>query len=526
MTTPTHLSLRTGWGFCIFLLLLAFAMPACDPPPAAAPQPPNIVFIFSDDHAYQAISAYGGRLADIAPTPNIDRLATEGMLFQHCYVTNSICAPSRAVIQTGKHSHINGVLDNGNIFDGTQQTFPKILSAAGYETAMIGKWHLKSEPVGFNYFDVLPGQGHYYNPEFINKDGKYTEQGYVTDIITDKAIGWLKEQRSPDKPFMVMIQHKAPHREWEPGPDHLDRFANTDFPEPDNLFDTYEGRGTAAHDQDMSIEVTMRMEADLKMWQDTTTSPYKRTYGRMNASQRAAWDAAYDPVKAEIAAAGLSEEALVSWKYQRYMNDYLGSIASVDDNVGRVLDYLEESGLAENTVVMYASDQGFYLGEHGWFDKRFMYQESFKTPFLVRWPGVVEAGSVNEDLVSNLDFAQTFLDIAGVEQPADMQGLSLKPILADQKPNDWRESVYYHYYEFPGVHSVHRHEGVFDGRYKLMHFYALGEWELYDREKDPDEMNSVFADPEYAGIAKKLQVELNQLRTDYQVPENELYEVK
>ncbi len=511
-----HIAALTLIGLCMSLA-------SCDSPAARNPGPPNIVFIFSDDHAYQALSAYGGRLAAVAPTPNIDRLAQEGMLFQHCYVTNSICAPSRAVIQTGKHSHLNGVRDNIDEFDGSQQTFPKLLGAAGYETALIGKWHLKSTPTGFNYFDILPGQGHYYNPEFINAEGKYTEAGYVTDIITDKAINWLDMQRDTTKPFMVMIQHKAPHREWSPGPDHLNTFADVDFPEPDNLLDNYEGRGTAAREQDMSIEKTMLLNYDLKMWQagDTAMPSFKNTYGRMDAEQRAAWDAAYDPVKAELAGAGLQGEALVRWKYQRYMHDYLASIRSVDDNVGRVLDYLDASGLAENTVVMYCSDQGFYLGEHGWFDKRFMYEESFKTPFLVRWPGTVQPGSVNRDLVSNLDFAQTFLDIAGVAQPDDMQGLSLKPVLTGNTPGDWRKSVYYHYYEFPGVHSVQRHEGVYDGRYKLMHFYQLGEWELYDRETDPSEMRSVYDDPAYQTHVERLKAELTRLRAQYQVPEED-----
>ena len=346
----------------LFLGSCMFGITSCETQPKEKAKP-NIIFIFSDDHAWQAVSAYGGRLAQLAPTPNIDRIAREGMRFDNCFVTNSICAPSRAVIQTGKHNHLNGIIRNGIEFDNTQQTFPKLLQTGGYMTALIGKWHLRSTPTGFDYFDVLPGQGHYYNPDFINAQGTYQEQGYVTDIITDKSLDWLKQNKESDKPFMLMIQHKAPHREWEPGPDHLGKFFDVEFPEPDNLFDAYEGRGTAAKVQDMSIEKTMRMEADLKMWKDTTTGPWRRTYGRMNVEQRAAWNEVYDPLIEGIEMAKLEGEALVKWKYQRYLQDYLACIASVDDNIGRVLDYLDESGLAENTLIIYNSDQGFYLGE-------------------------------------------------------------------------------------------------------------------------------------------------------------------
>jgi len=481
---------------------------------------PNIVFIFTDDHARQAISAYGGRLAKVAPTPKIDRIAKEGILFTRCCVTNSICAPSRAVILTGKHSHLNGVIDNRAVFDGSQQTFPKLLQKEGYQTAIVGKWHLKSEPTGFDYWDVLQGQGHYYNPDFRTPGGKINVIGYATDVITDKALDWLQNKRDKNKPFMMMLQHKAPHREWSPGPKHLTLFDDVTIPEPETLFDDYEGRGTAAKKQDMSIAKTMLLATDLKVTPDKPDKRFESRFGRMTAEQRRSWDAAYMPKNEAFKKANLEGKELVRWKYQRYMKDYLRCIASVDDNIGRVLDYLDESGLAENTVVIYSSDQGFYLGEHGWFDKRFMYEESFGTPLVARWPGAITPGRVNDDLVSNLDFAQTFLDIAGVEQPADMQGESLKPILLGKTPDNWRKSLYYHYYEYPAVHSVRRHEGVAGKRYKLLHFYDLDEWELYDLKKDPHEMKSEYDNPEYAGIVAELKAELKRLRAYYKVPEN------
>ena len=480
-------------------------------------KPPNIILVFSDDHAYQALGCYG---SVVNKTPNLDRLASEGMVFEKCCVTNSICAPSRAVVLTGKHSHLNGVTDNREEFDGTQQTFPKLLRQTGYQTAIVGKWHLKTEPTGFDYWEVLPGQGHYYNPDFRTVDGTVTEQGYVTDIIHDKALDWLEKGRDPEKPFMLMLQNKAPHREWEPGPDHLEMYEDTIFPEPSNLFDNYEGRGTAAHKQDMSISETMRIKEDLKIWEkgDEELNTFKRTIGRMDEEQRRKWDEAYKDDIEEYRNSNLEGEDLVRWKYQRYMEDYLRCIASVDDNFGRILDYLEKNDLADNTVILYASDQGFYLGEHGWFDKRFMYKESFYTPFMVRWPGVIEPGRRSDELVSNLDFAETFLDIAGAEVPGDMQGVSLTPLFKNSLSEKWRESVYYNYYEFPAVHSVRRHEGVFDGRYKLIYFYDLEEWELYDMEIDPGEMKSEYDNPEYAKIVVRLKAELEKLKQQYKVP--------
>lgn len=481
---------------------------------------PNILFIFSDDHAYQAISAYGGRLKDIAPTPNIDRLANEGIRFDRCYVTNSICAPSRATILTGKHSHLNGVIDNRVEFDGSQLTFPKLLREQGYQTAIVGKWHLKTEPTGFDYWQVLPGQGHYYNPDFRTPEGIIRETGYVTDIITDKALNWLKDGRDKKKPFMLMLQHKAPHREWSPAIRHINIFDDVEFPEPDNLFDDYSGRGTAAHKQDMTLDKTMRLDEDLKMPPEKGDSMlFTRIHNRMNDEQREAWEKAYKKKIEHFRKTRPEGKDLIRWKYKRYMEDYLGCIRAVDENVGRVLDYLKESGLEKNTVVVYSSDQGFYLGEHGWFDKRWMYEESYKTPLLVRWPGVVKPGSVNEDLVSNLDFAQTFLDIGGGPDPEEMQGESLVPLLKGKTPPDWRESLYYHYYEFPGAHSVRRHEGVSTRRYKLLHFYDLGEWEMYDLQTDPLEMKSVYGDPAYTEVQDFLHKELERLRAYYKLPE-------
>ena len=507
-------------GSAATVIPLGILAAGCGKPARPVKSPPNIVFVFSDDHAYQAMGCYGSVVNE---TPNLDRLAEQGMVFDKCCVTNSICAPSRAVILTGKHSHLNGVRDNREQFDGTQQTFPKLLREAGYQTAIIGKWHLKTEPTGFDYWEVLPGQGHYYNPDFRTASGEITEHGYVTDIIHDKALNWLENDRDPEKPFMLMIQNKAPHREWEPGPDHLDLYEDTTFPEPANLFDDYEGRGTAAKKQDMTIAETMRIKADLKMWEesDEDSNVFKRTIGRMDEEQRRKWDEAYEDDLDEYKNGNLEGEDLVRWKYQRYMEDYLRCIASVDDNFGRVLDYLEETGLSDNTVVIYSSDQGFYLGEHGWFDKRFMYKESFYTPLVAKWPGVTQPGTRCGELVSNLDFAETFLDLAGAGIPSDMQGLSITPLLKGNNPESWRDSVYYHYYEFPAVHSVRRHEGVFDGRYKLIHFYDLDEWELYDMETDPSEMNSQYDNPEYQEIVEKLKLELERLKEQYRVPEPE-----
>jgi len=476
---------------------------------------PNILFVFTDDHASHAISAYGSK---INKTPNLDRLADEGMRFDNCFCTNSICAPSRAVILTGKHSHLNGVVDNGKRFDGSQQTFPKLLQAAGYQTAIVGKWHLKTDPTGFDYWEVLPGQGNYYNPDFKTVQGRVRYTGYCTDITVDRALEWLKNSRDKSKPFMLMCQHKAPHRPWQPGPKHLTMYDGVTIPEPPTLFDDYTGRGTAARKQEMTIEHHMTLSYDLKVGppgRDWTADAWKYEYGRLNEAQRKVWFAAYGPKNKAFKEANLTGKELVRWKYQRYIKDYLRCIASVDDNTGRLLDYLDEAGLADDTVVIYSSDQGFYLGDHGWFDKRFMYEESLRMPLMVRWPGVVKPGSVDKNLVQNLDFAETFLAIAGVKPPVDMQGESIVPLLKGKTPKDWRKSIYYHYWEFPAVHAVNRHYGVRTDRYKLMYFYELKEWELYDLQKDPDELTSVYNDPAYAGKVKELKAELFRLQKYY-----------
>lgn len=477
---------------------------------------PNIIFIMADDHAWQAVSAYGGPLKDYAPTPNIDRIAQNGMRFDRCLVTNSISGPSRAVILTGKYSHLNGFLSNEEkLFDGSQQTFPKILQKAGYTTAMIGKWHLGSDPTGFDHWEILPGQGNYYNPDFINPAGRHREEGYVTEIITEKTIKWLSEVKGSGKPLMVMMHHKAPHREWQPGPNELLLYKDVTFPEPPTLLDNYENRGTAEKTQDMTIAKTMRLQEDLKLYKDPVKGK-NAGLNRMTPEQAAAWDSVYNPIIRKFYANPPEGDDLVRFKYQRYMQDYLACIAAVDKSVGKVLDYLKETGLDKNTIVIYTSDQGFYLGEHGWFDKRFMFEESYRTPLLISWPGVTTPGSVDNHIVSNLDFAETFLDIAGQEIPSDMQGMSLVPLLKGKKQAGWRTEHYYHYYEYPAVHSVKRHYGISTERYKLIHYYYdIDEWELFDRQTDPLEMKNVYDDPAYSDIRKELHERLGKIRKKY-----------
>ena len=477
---------------------------------------PNIVFIFSDDHATQAIGAYGDRFAKYNPTPNIDRLANNGARFEKCYVTNSICGPSRATILTGKYSHLNGFYKNDMIFDGSQQTFPKLMRAAGYQTSLIGKWHLSSNPTGFDHYEILAGhggQGKYFNPEILTNGKIINYEGYTSEIITEHGLKWLKETRDKDRPFMLMLQQKAPHRGWHPSPKYHDQYTGVTFPEPETLFDNYETRGTAAREQDMTIAKTMN-QADLKL---KAPSYFK---GKVLEN----WHKAYDAENEALQKANLKGKDLVRWKYQRYIREYLRCTSSVDDSVGEVLDYLQETGLDKNTILIYSSDQGFYLGEHGFFDKRFMYEETLRAPLLIQWPGVIKPGSVNKDtIVSNLDFAETFLDIAGVDIPSDMQGASLVPVLRGEVPADWRTSFYYHYYGYPDWHLVRKHCGVTDGRYKLMDFYSLGERELYDREKDPKEMNNLIDNPEYKQVLDKMTKLLKDTQVDLKlVDESEL----
>jgi len=489
---------------------------------------PNIILIMADDHAYQAISAYSDHLIE---TPNIDRIASEGMLFSNACVTNSICAPSRAVIFTGKHSHLNGKIDNRFPFDTTQVTFPQLLQQGGYQTAIFGKLHFGNNPKGFDQFKILPGQGNYYNPDFITKDeGKISVEGYTTDVITDFTLDWLQEERDPEKPFFLAFWHKAPHREWLPPERYYKEYIKKTFPEPPTLFDDYEGRGTAAREAEMNLLTYMNWAGDSKIYPEVmdelgipeTSNWDKRALegnlGRMTPEQRAAWDAVYGPMNEDFKKIypSMTEKEKMQWRYQRYMQDYLGSIAAVDDNVGRLLDYLDESGLAENTLVIYTSDQGFYLGEHGWFDKRFIYEESFKTPLLARWPGVIEPGSVSDQMVQNLDFAETILDVAGIAVPLDMQGKSFVPLLRGEDASWDRDAVYYHYYEYPAVHMVKRHYGIVTREFKLVHFYYdVDEWELYDRLKDPMEMKSVYNAPAYADTVKDLKARLAEIRLKY-----------
>ena len=489
---------------------------------------PNIIFIMSDDHAYQAISAYNSSLIQ---TPNIDRIAKEGMTFTNACVSNSICAPSRATILTGKHTHINGKIDNQMPFDTTQVTFPQLFQKAGYQTAMFGKLHFGNNPKGVDEFMILPGQGNYINPDFITNKGDTTITGYVTDIITDLTINWLDKKRDRSKPFMMMYLHKAPHRPWWPSPEKFKEFSKKEFPEPTSLFDDYENRGTAAKTAEMNVLYDMMYNHDSKIRPEVTAAmknlePKVREYqngfygpyDRANADQKALYDPILDSINDFFKAnwPNMTIEEKMRWKYQRYMQDYLACVSSVDDNIGRVLEYLDTNDLSDNTIVVYTSDQGFYLGEHGWFDKRFIYDESFKTPLLIRWPNEINAGTTTEEMVQNLDFAQTFLDAAQIEAPDDMQGESLVPLMTGNEDQWNRDAVYYHYYEYPAVHQVKRHYGIVTTEYKLTHFYYdIDEWELYDRKKDPQEMKNVYADPAYADIVKELKVKLSDLRVKY-----------
>ncbi|MEM6980206.1 MAG: sulfatase/phosphatase domain-containing protein [Planctomycetota bacterium] len=488
---------------------------------------PNIVFIFSDDHAVQAIGAYGSK---INKTPNLDRIAAEGAVFRNSFCANSIRGPSRACILTGKHSHKNGFLRNGNRFDGSQTTFPKLVQAAGYQTALIGKWHLSSDPTGFDHWEVLPGQGSYYNPDFIQMDGSrkgYT--GYCTDIITENSLAWLKESRDPDKPFILMCQHKAPHRNWSPPERFYDLYRDIDVPVPETLFDDYAGRSELLKQNEMSIADHMHWAHDMKFHGENLFPDFfagrnqNNEYRRMTESQRAAWDAAYEPENqafiASMNAGELSEREVVLWKYQRYIKDYLRCIAAVDEGVGKILDYLDQADLTQDTIVIYSSDQGFYLGEHGWYDKRWMYEESLRMPFLIRWPGVIEPGTDSRAMIQNIDYAPTFLDLAGASIPDEFQGRSLVPMLENgcQPSKGWRDAIYYAYYENAAVHNVPAHDGVRTDRYKLMHFSRTREWNLYDLKTDPQELSSVHEDPEYDAILEGLMKRYEDLRDHYEV---------
>jgi arylsulfatase A-like enzyme len=469
---------------------------------------PNIVFIFSDDHAAHALSAYrphlpyGVRLPD---TPRLDGLAAQGMLFLNAFVVNSICAPSRATVLTGQYGHLNGVPTNREPFHPTNITFPGLLQDAGYATALFGKWHLKSQPMGFGHYEILAGQGPYYNPTLLDGRDSVRHTGYTQDIITDRALHWLDARAGDEEPFLLLLHYNAVHRFWDPGPDQLPLYRDMVFPEPPTFWDDGARRASPFRLQEMEIGRDL-FARDLKLEEPAG----------LTADQLALWRSYYDPENER--AAHLEGDALTRWKYQRYIGDYMRVVSALDTNVGRVLDHLDAAGLAGNTVVVYASDQGFFIGDRGWFDKRWMYEESLRMPLIVRWPGTVAAGAIDEHLVLNLDLAQTLLDVGGAAEPAAMQGRSLVPLLRGNAPGDWRDAIYYQYFEYPDWHMVHRQYGIRTHRYKLIHYYEIGEWELFDLHRDPHELASVHADPDYATVRADLERQLQQLREAFGVP--------
>ena len=480
---------------------VAFASVGTAAPEAPAPARPNILYIMTDDHSANAMSCYGSA---VNHTPNLDRIASEGMRFDRCYVTNSICTPSRATILTGKYSHMNGV-PVFNRMDGAQPTIAKYLQAAGYYTGMIGKWHLGSEPTGFDEWSVLPGQGVYFDPVFIDRNGRHVVRGYATDVITDLSIDFLKN-RAKDKPFFLMCHHKAPHRPWDPDEKHRAMFAGKQIAEPATLYDDYATRSDAIR------------ECTQKIFQDLTRRDLKlESPAGLSGSAMREW-LQTKPTEVEIEVNGakktLKGAELNAWKYQRYLQDYLACIQSVDDNVGRLLGWLDENGLRENTIVIYTSDQGFFIGEHGLFDKRFMYDPSLQMPFIIRWPGVVKPASVQDAMIINADFAPSFMEAAGQPVPADMQGRSILPLLRGSAPADWRTSMYYRYYHDPGDHNTRAHMGVRTLTHKLIYFWKKDQWELYDLVKDPAEMNNIYDDPAQKEVIAALKAELYRLKKE------------
>lgn len=535
-----------------------------------AQQHPNIVYIMCDDHAYQCISAYGSALSKLAPTPNIDRLAERGMRFDRAFVENSLSTPSRACLMTGQYSHQNGQRQLGEGIDTTRTFFTELLQEAGYQTAVVGKWHMGCDPKGFDYYHVYNDQGQYWNPQYRGTDTNnefVVEEGYSTDLTTDHALSFI-EHRDPSKPFCLLLHHKAPHRNWQANLKYLGMYDDVEFPMPENFYDDYATRGSAARTQKMSVTRDMRWEQDFKVPEmlDLNNPDSKDSYNalmgeinRMTPEQRSAWGRYYFPRNRRLLEAQLKGKDLDNWKYQVYIRDYMSVIASVDESVGRVLDYLDKNGLTDNTMIVYTSDQGFYMGEHGWFDKRFMYEESLRTPLIVSYPGHTKPGSVCNRLVQNIDYAPTFLALAGVQQPKDMPGRSLVPVLANgDNVKNWRQSIYYHYYDYPTYHMVRKHDGVRTDRYKLIHFYGKGgldavsenkyqnvpgtrEYgtmkglesigyfepkdeavdycELYDLQADPHEQNNIFGKPGTEKIMKQLQRELDKYRKTLAVDE-------
>lgn len=500
---------------------------------------PNIIYIMTDDHSYQTISAYGHPLSQLAPTPNIDRLANEGMLFTQAFVENSLSTPSRACLLTGLYSHQNGQRQLGKGIDSTKIFFSELLQKSGYQTAVVGKWHVQCEPKGFDFYHILWDQGEYYNPEFRSREsnGKYIqEEGYATNLITDHSIRFL-EERDKDKPFCLLVHHKAPHRNWLPDTTHLDLYEDINFPLPETFYDDYASRCSAAKNQEMRIDNDMTLIYDLKVTELNEIAPYDKesfkgslfhSLGRMTEAQREAWEKSYHPKNQEFIEQKLDGDDLLRWKYQRYIKDYLRCIKSIDEQIGRLLDYLEANNLMENTLIVYTSDQGFYMGEHGWFDKRFMYEESFRTPLIMRYPKKIKAGTKTDALVQNIDYAPTFLSLAGLKKTDGMSGISLEPLFPGEKPDTWRKSLYYHYYDYPAIHRVRRHDGVRTERYKLIHFYGKGEMkndqeiscnELYDLQNDPNELINLYELPEYESVSKELQALLDNYRNELKVDE-------
>lgn len=497
----------------------------------------NIIHIMTDDHSFQTISAYGHPLSKLAPTPNIDRLANKGMIFQQAFVENSLSTPSRACLMTGLYSHQNGQRRLGAGIDTTKTFISEILQNNGYQTVVVGKWHMQCEPKGFDYYSILYDQGNYYNPDFKTKDsnGQYIrENGYATHLITNHAISFL-ENREKDKPFCMFVHHKAPHRNWKPEEKYLTLYEDVEFPYPATFDDNYETR-EAASKQEMQIDRDMTLIYDLKLesllndpdysdeWNKETLIELQK---RMTPEQLDAWRKAYKQRENDFAQKKLAGEELKKWKYQEYLKDYLRCIKSVDDEIGRLIDYLEKENLMENTVIVYTSDQGFYMGEHGWFDKRFMYEESLRTPLIIHHPKMTSS-ELNSALVQNIDFAPTYLDIANVEKPEEMSGSSLVPLLESKVPANWREDIYYHYYDYPAIHMAHRHDGVRTDRYKLIHFYngneenekdKINSTELFDLQEDPNELNNLYGKEGYEEIAKDLQNRLDNYREKLKVDE-------
>ena len=498
------------------------SLAAADAAPAAEPRRPNIIFIMSDDHAQAAISAYGSDISRLAPTPNIDRIAANGALFENSFVTNSLCGPSRATMLTGLFSHMHGFTRNGQSFDNASWNWVRELGQAGYQTALFGKWHLNASPegAGIDTWAVLDDQGKYYNPDIITPEGRSVVEGYATDITTEMSLRWLEEERAPGRPFALLIHHKAPHRNFMPAIRHVQTYLGTEFPVPTNYFDHYQGRPAAAA-QEMTIYRDMYEGHDLKMTTAVGSTqlrydPWPDDVARMTDAQHDAFFGALQPENDAMNAAEMSEREMALWKYQRYMDQYLGTVAAVDESVGRVLDWLEASGEADNTIVVYTSDQGFYLGEHGWFDKRFMYEQSLRTPLVMMYPGHIAPGTRVQVPVQNVDYAPTFLDYAGLPVREAIQGRSLREVVDGDPPADWREDIYYHYYEYPGFHSVRAHYGVRTDRYKLIRFYGdINQWEFYDLASDPDEMHNRIADPAAQPVIAMMKQRLERARQRY-----------